>query len=257
MPGKKCPGSLGFAEPRPADVVCPGCGTAVEIWSDEATATCASCGKLVIRTDTQSCIDWCRFAKECLGEEGYREYGAMKAAIRQAALLRAVEERLGADSPELALSRTVARFAAQFCSQERLANPMVVVAAAVLLCLAKQGPGAGEAGDDAKRSGSGPAAVTKILRDLHYEEQATAAVGAIQRSVLEAAAGTATPPAGPDYGLVHDALLLAALEQQHAAGQPVSPEKLLATCLTDQGKAVAMEMRRSLRRSASGGEQHG
>ena len=252
MSTKKCPGSLGFAEPRPADIACPTCGTVAEIWSDEATARCASCGKLVIRTDTQSCLDWCRYAKECLGEQGYRDYGAMKAALRQAALFSAVEARLGEDSPALAFSRTVARFTEQLCSQEILADPMVAVAAAVLLCLAKPEPGDDDRRDEGKRPAADLAAVAAILKELHYADPARTAVEAILRALPQPAAG-ATPPAGVDYGLVHDAVLLDTLEHQPAAGRQVAPERLLSECLTDHGRALVREMRRALSRQASGG----
>jgi len=211
----------------------------VEIWSDEATARCPSCGKLVIRTDTQSCIDWCRYARECLGDEGYREYGDMKAAIRQAALLRAVEDAFGEISPEAGFGRTVARFAQELCSQEKRADPMVVMGAAVLLCLARHTP----------------AAVMAVLRELHYEDRAQAAVLAIHSALLRPDAD-AGHPEGIDCGLVHDAELLADQEQRHAAGQPVSPRELLPKCLTDRGMAMAAEVCRALR-APNSGENHG
>jgi hypothetical protein len=38
----------------------------VEIWSDEDTAECDICGKIVSRPEKEaSCLDWCEFADKC------------------------------------------------------------------------------------------------------------------------------------------------------------------------------------------------
>jgi hypothetical protein len=95
---KKCPGSLSFSQPKPDIVKCPDCGTEVEIWSDEATGSCPSCSKSVIRTVTQSCVDWCKYAKECLGDEKFKKYGEMKAVMRKPALMAAMSGSVGSDA---------------------------------------------------------------------------------------------------------------------------------------------------------------
>ncbi len=43
MPAKRCPGSLGFVQPKPEMFACPACGREVEIWSDEAMRQCPVC----------------------------------------------------------------------------------------------------------------------------------------------------------------------------------------------------------------------
>jgi ribosomal protein S27E len=57
---KRCSGATAFSQPKIEVVPCPDCGTDVEVWSDEATGQCPSCSRTVIRTATQSCVDWCR-----------------------------------------------------------------------------------------------------------------------------------------------------------------------------------------------------
>jgi len=52
---------------------CPKCGYGVEIFSDESRVKCSQCGTTVYREKIPSCIDWCSHAKECLGEEKWRE----------------------------------------------------------------------------------------------------------------------------------------------------------------------------------------
>ena len=52
---------------------CPNCGTEVEIFSDELKVKCHKCGTKVYREKTPSCIEWCAAARQCLGEERWRE----------------------------------------------------------------------------------------------------------------------------------------------------------------------------------------
>lgn len=70
----KCPGSQSFSRPHPEFIKCPHCGKEIEIWSDEVKAKCPSCKKTVLRESGQSCLDWCKYAKECVGEEVYNKY---------------------------------------------------------------------------------------------------------------------------------------------------------------------------------------
>ena len=68
----ECPGSKEIKEPKPEEIKCRYCGAVVEIWSDETETKCKSCGKVNSRIIGPSCLDWCSFAKECVGEEKYR-----------------------------------------------------------------------------------------------------------------------------------------------------------------------------------------
>ena len=67
----KCPGSDSLKRPYPEEIVCPFCGSPVEIWSDEEKTGCPGCGSPVRREMTASCWQWCRTARECLGPEKY------------------------------------------------------------------------------------------------------------------------------------------------------------------------------------------
>lgn len=69
-----CPGSQRFKQPQPENIKCPHCGNEVEIWSDEREVVCPKCSKKVTRSAEQSCLDWCKYAKECAGEEMYKKY---------------------------------------------------------------------------------------------------------------------------------------------------------------------------------------
>lgn len=69
----KCPGFKDAVRPNLELIPCPYCKEDVEIFTDEEEATCDSCGKVVKRERDASCIDWCEYARECFGEEKYRE----------------------------------------------------------------------------------------------------------------------------------------------------------------------------------------
>lgn len=52
---------------------CPNCGAEVEIFSDELRVKCHKCGEEICRERMPSCIEWCAFARQCLGEERWRQ----------------------------------------------------------------------------------------------------------------------------------------------------------------------------------------
>jgi len=68
-----CPGSKRIKQPFPEETKC-NCGQTVEIWSDETAVVCKKCGKKVTREMLPSCLDWCSMAKECIGEQKYKNY---------------------------------------------------------------------------------------------------------------------------------------------------------------------------------------
>lgn len=49
---------------------CPNCGHEVELFTIDTEATCENCG-FVIYNDLLSCVQWCKYAKQCVGEEMY------------------------------------------------------------------------------------------------------------------------------------------------------------------------------------------
>ena len=66
---KGCPGAIVFREARPDYLNCPHCGVEMEMWSDEPLARCPACKLWVSKERGASCIDWCKFAAECVGLE--------------------------------------------------------------------------------------------------------------------------------------------------------------------------------------------
>ncbi len=60
---------------------CPVCQNEVEIFSDETRIKCRKCNNYVYKDKTPSCIEWCSKARECIGEERWKQiYAAIHAA---------------------------------------------------------------------------------------------------------------------------------------------------------------------------------
>ena len=66
-----CPGADKIKNPVPYYKKCPRCGGEVEIWSDEFYAKCPKCGGIVLGENVPSCVEWCKYARECLGLTRY------------------------------------------------------------------------------------------------------------------------------------------------------------------------------------------
>jgi Fe-S-cluster-containing dehydrogenase component len=43
------------------------------MFSDELKVKCHKCGEMVYKEKIPSCIDWCASARQCLGEERWKE----------------------------------------------------------------------------------------------------------------------------------------------------------------------------------------
>ena len=56
--------------PTIIEKVCPKCGNLIELFSIDTQMPCEHCG-FVAYNDTLSCVQWCAYAKECVGEEMY------------------------------------------------------------------------------------------------------------------------------------------------------------------------------------------
>ncbi len=68
----KCPGAANIRRPTIKTKDCPECAYEVEVFSDEVQVKCPGCG-FIIYNNVQSCIQWCRYAIECVGEDKYKE----------------------------------------------------------------------------------------------------------------------------------------------------------------------------------------
>ena len=68
----KCPGAANIhGTPSLKEKICPECGAVIEIFSVDMQVQC-QCG-FIAYNDTQSCINWCAYARECVGDEAYEQ----------------------------------------------------------------------------------------------------------------------------------------------------------------------------------------
>jgi ribosomal protein S27AE len=67
-----CPGSANIRTPTLSIRKCPECGEEVEIFSTDAKVECGRCG-FVIYCDVAACVQWCKYAKECVGEQTFNK----------------------------------------------------------------------------------------------------------------------------------------------------------------------------------------
>ena len=58
--------------PTIIEKVCPQCGHEIELFSIDTQMACEHCG-FIAYNDTLSCVQWCKHAKECVGEEMYAQ----------------------------------------------------------------------------------------------------------------------------------------------------------------------------------------
>jgi ribosomal protein S27AE len=69
-----CPGSSSLRNNITLAIkTCPECGGDIELFSNDFKAKCDKCGFTVF-SKAQSCIQWCKYAEACMGEDVVRQY---------------------------------------------------------------------------------------------------------------------------------------------------------------------------------------
>ena len=76
--------------PTIREKICPVCGNTIEIFSTDTQVTCDRCG-FVAYNDALSCVQWCQYARKCVGDEMYERM--MEIARHQKAERATKEER--------------------------------------------------------------------------------------------------------------------------------------------------------------------
>lgn len=62
-------------KPRTPTIIektCPQCGECIEMFSIDTQVACEKCD-FVAYNDTLSCVQWCKYAKQCVGEDMYNQ----------------------------------------------------------------------------------------------------------------------------------------------------------------------------------------
>ena len=68
--------------PAIIEKTCPQCGAEIEMFSIDTQLACEKCG-FIAYNDTLSCVQWCQYARKCVGDEMYQVM--MKIAAKQKA----------------------------------------------------------------------------------------------------------------------------------------------------------------------------
>ncbi|MFH1578501.1 MAG: HD domain-containing protein [Candidatus Omnitrophota bacterium] len=126
-----CPGAQKFRQPQPEDIKCPFCCAEIEIWTDEIQVRCPKCKKNVLRQGNASCLDWCRYAKECVGPDTYGKYMQNKAVTVKEKLLNELEGYFGGNIKKINHARNVMHFAEELLKREK-ADWHIVIPASIL-----------------------------------------------------------------------------------------------------------------------------
>ena len=71
----RCPGAANIRTPTLTIKKCPRCGEEIEVFSNDVSVKCSRCG-FTVYNDILSCVQWCKYARECVGEETYRKLTA-------------------------------------------------------------------------------------------------------------------------------------------------------------------------------------
>lgn len=160
---------MGVVQPKPDMFRCPSCGRDVEIWSDEAMGDCPACKKTVFRPGMQSCLDWCKHAKECVGEKKLSQYTSMKKLLRKQALSHAMDAYFGADERRIKHAKRTEEYALMILAEEPAADPNLVIAAALLHDIGiKNAEEKYKSASAEFQETEGPPVARKILKDLDY-----------------------------------------------------------------------------------------
>lgn len=167
-----CPGSKKFRQPEPENLNCPSCGREVEMWTDEIQRACPHCKSVILRKqEGASCLDWCRYAKECVGQDTYEKYMQNKAVTTKEKLLEEMEAYFDSDTKRINHAKNVMRFAEEILKQGQ-AEWHIVIPASILHDIGikeaerKYGSSAGH-----YQEKEGPEIARKILAKLSFKKE--------------------------------------------------------------------------------------
>lgn len=72
--------------------ICPQCGNIIEIFSIDTEVTCDACG-FVAYNDALSCVQWCQYARKCVGDEMYEHMMELTALQKEKAAQQRKEKQ--------------------------------------------------------------------------------------------------------------------------------------------------------------------
>lgn len=70
--------------PTIEEKICPQCGHTIEIFSTDTEVACENCG-FVVYNDALSCVQWCKYARQCVGDAMYEQMMQIAACQKEEA----------------------------------------------------------------------------------------------------------------------------------------------------------------------------
>jgi len=126
----KCPGQ-DKRKLKIETLKCKNCGHEVEFFSDEIKRSCPQCKDEVIREVLPTCIDWCRYAKDCVGIETFDKYMEDKGVTIKEKLIKELGQYFGDDKKRIDHAKKVMRFAEDVLKEEK-GDWHIVIPASIL-----------------------------------------------------------------------------------------------------------------------------
>jgi putative nucleotidyltransferase with HDIG domain len=226
----KCPGAMLMRQPKPEIFTCPSCGHEVEIWTDEIKAICRNCKQVVTRFQDMSCIEWCKLAKECVGESQFDKYMKHRVMSVREKLLQFLKEHFAADKKRIAHAKKVLKSAEDILRVEG-GDPHIVIPAAIL-----HDVGIRENKRDHERAGAEIA--RKLLLKHGFQK---AHIDEICDIILHH--HSKANPGRKNFEIVYDADRLVNLKDEiHSRDRSNIEIKIDSSFLTSTGKALARKI---------------
>jgi predicted RNA-binding Zn-ribbon protein involved in translation (DUF1610 family) len=171
-----CPGAKILRQPQPQMFDCPSCGEEVEIWTDEIRGVCSNCGRAVFRDGYMSCLEWCKFAQDCVGEEAYDRYMKNRAVGLRRRLLEALRKYWDRDTERIRQAEAVLSWSEELLKEEN-ADWHIVIPASILQNIdgGRHSGGLQAAGEILLRSGLMHEEVDKICRIIEGDRSENSA----------------------------------------------------------------------------------
>jgi DNA-directed RNA polymerase subunit RPC12/RpoP len=113
-----CPGAKLIRQPKPEEFDCPTCGAEVEIWTDELRGVCPRCKTVVLRYQDQSCLEWCKLAETCVGQEAYSNFMQNRAQMIKDKLLHDIVLLFGDDTKRINHAKKVMGYVQEILREE-------------------------------------------------------------------------------------------------------------------------------------------
>ncbi|MCM8778904.1 MAG: HD domain-containing protein [Candidatus Omnitrophica bacterium] len=233
-----CPGSEKFRQPKPEEINCPHCGEVVEIWSDEVFASCPGCKNIVFRMQEATCLEWCKYARECVGEKNYKKYMENRALTVKERLLKELEEYFGEDKKRIAHAKMVLDFAEEILKIEK-GDWHIVIPAAILHDVGIKVAGEKYAADSGDIQGKKGAEIArKILQKMGFKREDI-------EQICEIIAHHHSPreEEGLNFRILYDADLLVNLKDElNLDNKEKLKEKIEKIFLTPTGRVIAQRI---------------